>query len=85
MSAQHTPGDWVAEHGAIRTADGSRWLFESASLGWQITNEERHANARLIAAAPDMLAVVSELLERGEASLSLLNKARAAIAKAEGV
>ena len=87
MSAQHTPGPWVAERGSIRTANNSKWLFHSAS-----TNAyEREANAALGAAAPDMLAalreIVSTLDDPTDATLSQDARkasiiARAAIKKA---
>lgn len=53
--------------------------------------KRREARARLIAAAPDLLTALRELLDRVEASPEALNMARhqmdagrAAIAKAEG-
>ncbi len=62
-----------------------------------IDREQRDANARLIAAAPDLLAALIDLVERAETvnessgeygpdffSPGLLAKSRAAVAKAEG-
>jgi len=58
------------------------------------SNPTQLANARLISAAPDLLEVLKDLFERGEvhmllagnpaACMALEEKARAAIAKAEG-
>ena len=44
-------------------------------------NEETNANARLIAAAPDLLEALEALLE---GDFNVAEKARAAIAKAKG-
>ena len=97
MNTQHTPGPWLATQ---------TYFFGHDS--WQITGEngdtnpflcrvtdstpDYEANARLIAAAPELLAELSNLLARIEASPTLLphisadarNAARAAIAKATG-
>lgn len=54
------------------------------------TNDEGRANARLISAAPDLLAALKELLPEGWGDDETMDhipgvaKARAAIAKAEG-
>jgi hypothetical protein len=90
MSTKHTPGPWV-----IGTRkDGSRWF----SIGdpakgphYQSDIFCSDADARLIAAAPDLLEALSEL-ERAVRILppdmdepdSPLAQARAAIAKALG-
>lgn len=67
MSAQHTPGPWLfshregadgmyrtevfsAEHGGIATCD---WTPKHCGNG--VTATYREANARLVAAAPDLL------------------------------
>ena len=50
------------------------------------SEQEIMANARLIAAAPDLLLALKSLLDaQRDASLPVLKLARAAIAKAEGV
>ena len=58
-----------------------------------VSNHDHMANARLIAAAPDLLAVLCGMLGAAETDLlddksnvwrSAMNEARAAIAKAEG-
>lgn len=64
MSAQHTPGPWLIEAqnshtGAIATVHNTTdvWV-EIWSENWIVTGmgpEEQSANARLIAAAPDLL------------------------------
>lgn len=86
-----TPGPWtMPTHTAPRTTvagpDGMV-LAEVASMPGE---GEREANARLISAAPDLLAAcnVAESLIRGgltdEDEVRLLVKLRAAIAKAVG-
>ena len=50
------------------------------------SEKEIMANARLIAAAPDLLLALKSLLDdQRDASLPVLKLARAAIAKAEGI
>lgn len=57
---QHTTGPWTAKGPDISAADGTR----IATCG--ITHNYA-ANARLIAAAPDLLAVAKEILNNQEA------------------
>jgi len=107
MSAQHTPGPWLhlhrkgsdgmyrtevfsEEHGVIATCN---WVPKH--LGNGITVTYREANARLIAAAPEMLAALQAVLaeidepDRPHSTDSwlpshLVHQVRAAIAKVEG-
>jgi hypothetical protein len=93
---KHTPGPWAAELGR----DGS-FLIEADRQGvtggllvlasrneHPLLAEQMHANARLIAAAPDLLEALQEMyqafnwgdMNQGETWAIL--KARAAIAKA---
>ena len=108
MSAGHTPGPWEMDcktrptevcivHGLPPHGDeGQKWAYIRGAIGyWEADENENLANARLIAAAP-------ELLNELENCLDLLNltfpdvpvdsrigvaiaKARAAIDKATGV
>ena len=93
--AEHTPGPWKAPmmHGEAGPTTGYVWAEEPhggpvAVVCHTVANPDiaMTANARLIAAAPDMLAV----LRRVDDNLSLYGRdqvkeaARAAIAKAEG-
>jgi len=105
MSAKHTPGPWVAETGAGRGAwiKGSDGEWSALSCG--ATDEVAEENARLIAAAPELLDALKWMVDNDETNegdepiperngetwdeinaywLDGLNKARAAIAKAEG-
>ena len=100
----HTPGPWTVEH--CRNEDGSPFLSISGQgpLGAWLADiqpgsingkpldvtQMHEANARLIAAAPDLLAALKEMTElkhftatRSEKE-SADAKARAAIAKAKG-
>lgn len=98
--AQHTPGPWKAQ-GAEIIAAGSReaWQSKIAILPTTIdprptldaaakTIEERDANARLIAAAPEMLAALMELCADNYLADPInserMKNARAAIARAKG-
>lgn len=95
----HTPGPWAYD------AD-SKEVFASAEqygCGWialvegndsddqPLAAEMQAANARLIAAAPELLAALKELVdyddgsnEPGEFGYEILQRCKAAIAKAEG-
>lgn len=54
---KHTPGPWKWDgHNTISTADGEQLTIVGASLQMGGDNREAKANARLIAAAPDLLA-----------------------------
>lgn len=104
MQKQHTPGPWVVTavgscHG-IHPAASENERDDICRItphnyhpdGWPAAKVEAEANARLIAAAPDLLAALQALV--GEADLGeidhedetrrLLDVARAAIAKATG-
>ena len=99
MSAQHTPGPWTVQtlwH-SFRVVDSRAMTFSNSRLcdvqHWSTSNrgpsrEEAEANARLIAAAPDLLDALKDL-ERVSGSAMLIDdparaNARAAIAKALG-
>jgi hypothetical protein len=87
---KHTPGPWKAEgweNLVVNSADGHTMTL-AAGGNWADLAELK-ANARLIAAAPDLLAALVAMLNRYgdksafpmcDASIS----ARAAIAKAKG-
>ena len=62
MSARHTPGPWVCD-GAILEFEGAR--FGQVAYVLEKEGEPFYAsaaNARLIAAAPDLLEALQELL-----------------------
>jgi hypothetical protein len=90
MTAQHTPGPWTASDNAIY---GSSSLIKPliAYLDDRFADEEAANNARLIAAAPDLLAAL-QMVNRVWSHDQTANLApdssaaivRAAIAKAVG-
>jgi hypothetical protein len=75
---KHTPGPWAADpiylgdspkicaHRLFRPdAGGSFAVIENQNVtGKRLLNEEAAANARLIAAAPKMLATINEVIRR---------------------
>lgn len=79
---QHTPGPWIANH--FHVAARGPGIEDHCIVGRVdgCTGQEALANARLIAAAPDLLEALIEMASghsmAGEA------RARAAIAKATG-
>ena len=91
MSAQHTPGPWTAPRHVIFGID----QHVVAVVGQDTKEPQTTANARLIAAAPEMLEALRAISEdagktvirgqeRGAVRWELVERARAAIAKAEG-
>jgi hypothetical protein len=101
-AAAHTPGPWITETNEAGTIvsvlPSSNEGFEVAAvklytirLGVKNTpdNDERRANARLIAAAPELLAVAREVLAhlpcpQSRADVELEKRLEAVIAKATG-
>ena len=103
MSAQHTPGPWVAE--VFESLDDaketsgfewiSRWRWDSPPAAvWRQEGggiaglpgciETTAANARLIAAAPDLLEALERVVAIADRDTTEFNTAKAAIAKAKG-
>lgn len=98
--SKHTPGPWVVFDGHFPGIDGDDGKFSVLIYGEELeeggirgrTSEEIAANARLIAAAPDLLealdslksAVVEGWYSNGEWWQEGIDLASAAIAKAKG-
>jgi hypothetical protein len=74
--AKHTPGPWVLQHlasnwhgfngwntYAVRSSGGNNCLAVIGEVD-RFTDEWNEANARLIAAAPELLGLAGERLER---------------------
>lgn len=89
---EHTPGPWVAKGIGgpnLCVTDGdSRYVVDRFVLGSRAT-EEHEANARLIAAAPDLLAALQAVMAgqiggNVDHDAERFRAARAAIAKAIG-
>lgn len=99
MSAQHSPGPWwIDDDGFIASGSGDTYLTiaEPHCMDSEGRESEIQANAQLIAAAPELLAALKEMLEAyawkanetarviGEENLhSAVRAARKAIAAAE--
>ena len=83
--ANHTPGPWIARMNCDVIA-GER-LVADCMTGWL---KEDRANARLVAAAPEMLEVLIELQESAQywseygAPFDIVNRLNAVISKAKG-
>lgn len=101
MSTQHTPGPWTwndadasiwpaiesARRAPVATVFTAAQPESELSLESSSFSAEESANARLIAAAPELLAALEwchELLSTGQAKAGAQEAARAAIAKAKG-
>lgn len=75
MTAKHTPGPWVVRTidqslATVETQDGEYIICTAAQLrwdDWKTEHAERKANARLIAAAPELLEAAKLVLEWYEA------------------
>jgi hypothetical protein len=89
VMTEHTPGPWEAGEFADRTGD---WLVSAKRQRYFVADVYTEADARLIAAAPDMLAALKQIHHyetirdpnRGELFLGALHAVEAAIAKVEG-
>lgn len=96
---QHTPGPWTAPSAGIYTETGKmiaavadpRMAKQACAPGGHPNMDEGHANARLIAAAPELLEALESLLNQNMAGVDLsardrheLCKAAAVIQKARG-
>jgi hypothetical protein len=101
MSAQHTPGPWVytfnpGEYSESEILDDEGRLIAigaGQNYGcWRVGDDngdaEFEANARLIAAAPELYETLKQLLDgmagEEDSDDGVLKRARAAIAKATG-
>lgn len=78
MTAQHTPGPWHVSNGVQVRSE----RHQIAKV-WMMRNGEGSANAKLIAAAPDLLLLARRLEVALPGDLpTLIAEARAAVAKA---
>ncbi|MBB4347996.1 hypothetical protein [Aliirhizobium cellulosilyticum] len=97
-AAKHTPGPWiVSDYSKYHVQKPNRGLLCSTGVGNSSGHSDRYedyANARLIAAAPDLLEALKEAtlalegFSKGEGVFKPIEQtivmSRAAIAKAEG-
>lgn len=91
MSAKHTPGPWratlVNDTGwavGPNTADGPDYVADVHMLTTGRSDEDSAANARLIAAAPELLDALRALVSTERPWDEVHDQALRAIAKAEG-
>ncbi len=87
---KHTPGPWTATRWRVCAEEPFRYITDTANNKASRT-EENEANARLIAAAPELLAALKGMVEHllddrsdGRDEENALSSAMGAIAKAEG-
>ena len=95
--SKHTPGPWLQSHRQTGPEAWNTQVYDEAgrtiaTLAWYpvtltggLIGTAREANARLIAAAPDLLEACRYIVEAGETGdeETAIAKARAALAKAE--
>jgi len=85
MRAQHTPGPWCISDISPTSVICERDQPGIAVMPFKREESERKANARLIAAAPDLLDALERLAENPQSFADIMDcYGRAAIAKATG-
>ena len=87
MHANHTPGPWFADSSFVGSHSIDRFFIKCNSKDLPNGVAEAEANARLIAAAPDLLSALREIVDHfqrtGDPTLGdMAPRARAAIARA---
>lgn len=84
MNAKHTPGPWMqAPLSPTDVIADDRLMIAMAREGMNgIAREQAAANARLIAAAPELLAALTHVLDRATMPGFLRDEVKSAIAKA---
>lgn len=87
MSNEHTPGPWHIEH-TVHVLDENRTRIADVCDRYDGTNNNfrssAEANARLIAAAPELLEALEKLLAATSGHQEFRDAAYAAINKAKG-
>ena len=89
MKSKHTPGPWLNRTHSISAQSGA---IIAKTVDSKVDYETKDANARLIAAAPELLTMLDRLLSEyltrdpreGHVALLTIEQARAAITKAMG-
>lgn len=92
--SKHTPGPWISPHKTnavtVRHPVVMSDIGGVAIATWAGSEQQTDANARLIAASPDLYAVLKELQESAaywseyDVPLGIVDRINQAIAKAEG-
>ena len=86
MSTQHTPGPWVSEFEGdpvLVGTPGGRFVAMTLGCDDSVATAEDYANAALIAAAPDLLAVMGAALGTLQACLPHLKGNQEAMVKVQ--
>ena len=83
MSA-HTPGTWKVVRSPQGTMVFARTGKVAIVIHWPFSIKVKEANAHLIAAAPDMLEALRDVIERTDITSEPRKVVLAAIAKATG-
>ena len=66
QAASSTPGPWTNKDTRVMTIEGN--YVADCGMSYMIPDYEKHANARLIAAAPALLAALEAIHEAGRMS-----------------
>ena len=78
---EHTPEPWIAKFDYVE--DSSRRSIASCNSSF-VPDDEARANARFIAAAPDMFTLLLNLVVDGDIALATRMVISATLAKARG-
>ena len=87
MSAQYTPGPWVVDYSHPDWVEGTTIWANDVVIAHAVADQhhQTEANARLISAAPDLLAALQKIDANAAESVEWIRRvAREAISKATG-
>lgn len=89
MSPKHTPGPWVrSNHGTVYCEATGGEIAVVSRLNGHVHRDDCDANCALIAASPELLDALIEMLAESDhfkgLPQNILSQAREAIAKAKG-
>lgn len=87
MSAQYTPGPWVVDYSHPDWVEGTTIWANDVVIAHAVADQhhQTEANARLISAAPDLLAALQKIDANAAESVEWIRRvAREAITKATG-
>ena len=82
MTDKHTPGPWVTQGDTYITVNSL--IIAHCKQSGHITLDEAMSNARLISAAPDLLAALDAIFNGSGMTGENMDLARAAIVRARG-
>jgi hypothetical protein len=83
--SEHTPGPWIPSASRVNANNDESICWIAPLVGHDVCGDREIANARLIAAAPDLLAACRAVVERWESGdlAEATRMCAAAIAKTE--